>query len=313
MPSNTTVTLGNESLKIDLSQLSDSSLQQLKSDFFLSISLLLNACCALLIFPLAALSSEYKILETGGTTIHSAFEAQTSKLDGDGLELETGSYDSVASWETAIPNAIEIPFEPTSWTNQTELEQSTHFSEALEQADALYIDSEPSSELDLGQWWLTLYGGVLSSRDLGRLPRKWENAYDLGLGATRIIYDNNKNFSLEADGTLLQHFGQQSHQEVTAGLALRWHDFPWDDTVDTSFAIGDGLSWASQVPEFENRNRDRSTQLLNYLFFEFAFSRPQHPGTQLVFRLHHRSGIYGTFDGVRGGSNVYNLGLRFKL
>lgn len=305
------MTLDKESLKIPSSQPSDSSLQPLKSDFFLSSSWLFTAYFSFLIFPLAALSSEYESLETGGTTIHAVFESQTLNLDG--LELETGSYDSVASWETAIPNAMEIPFEPTSWTSQTELEQSTHLSEALEQADTLYTDGEPSSELDLGQWWLTLYGGVLSSRDLGRLPRKWENAYDLGLGATRIIYDNNKNFSLEADGTLLQHFGQQSHQEVTAGLALRWHDFPWDDTVDTSFAIGDGLSWASQVPEFENRNRDRSTQLLNYLFFEFAFSRPQHPGTQLVFRLHHRSGIYGTFDGVRGGSNVYNLGLRFKL
>jgi hypothetical protein len=118
---------------------------------------------------------------------------------------------------------------------------------------------------------------------------------------------------LEGEGQIVKHWGLQDHFEFNALLVLRWQAFPWDRYLDTSFAIGEGLSYATNDPEIEVEKHDRTSRLLNYLMFELAVVVPQHPQWTLFGRVHHRSGVFGLFDGMNGGSNVVGAGIRYTF
>ena len=52
-------------------------------------------------------------------------------------------------------------------------------------------------------------------------------------------------------------------------------------------------------------------RLLNYILGEMTVAPPQVKDWSLVVRVHHRSGVFGLFDGVEGGSNVIGAGVKF--
>ncbi len=121
--------------------------------------------------------------------------------------------------------------------------------------------------------------------------------------------------SWELEGQVVQHFGRQDHQEFNVLLNARWSRFPWHEFVDTSAVLGWGQSFATSVPPLEPRSdRDeRSTRLLNYLLVELDFAPPSRPEWGLVLRLHHRSGVFGAYNGVNGGSNFIGVGIRHQF
>jgi hypothetical protein len=80
--------------------------------------------------------------------------------------------------------------------------------------------------------------------------------------------------------------------------------------VDTSFAVGVSLSYATSVPEIEVKNQGDSAKFLGALSFEFTFALPSIPQWNLVAGIHHRSGAGGMFSGVRTASNGFNIGIR---
>ncbi|HET8729393.1 MAG TPA: hypothetical protein VFO41_17970 [Alphaproteobacteria bacterium] len=120
---------------------------------------------------------------------------------------------------------------------------------------------------------------------------------------------------IEAEGQVGKHFGEQDHFEVNAALLARWLTFPWDRHIDTSAAVGSGLSYATETPALEERlNTDDGTQrLLNYLVFELELSLPSEPSWSAVLRLHHRSGVFGLFGGARGASDFLLAGVRCRF
>jgi hypothetical protein len=119
---------------------------------------------------------------------------------------------------------------------------------------------------------------------------------------------------LELEGQIVKHIVGQHHWEFNALVVARWLRFPWNDAVKTSFAVGEGLSLASETPLFEEKYHGEETNtFLNYLMFEFDFALPKNPRWSLVTRLHHRSGVYGLFNGVDGASNALGLGIRYRF
>lgn len=110
-----------------------------------------------------------------------------------------------------------------------------------------------------------------------------------------------------------RHFGIQDNWELNGLFLLRWVDVYRTDKLRMTAAIGEGLSWASDTPIIEEASRSNvgATQLLNYLLLEVTFGFVSMPGVDFTFRIHHRSGIFGLFDGVSGGSNVLAVGLRY--
>ncbi|MEZ4605949.1 MAG: hypothetical protein R2880_09945 [Deinococcales bacterium] len=145
-----------------------------------------------------------------------------------------------------------------------------------------------------------------------------------------ILKEDRRLFGWEAEVNVAKHLGQQDHVEINALLLARWHVFIWDKWLDMSIAMGEGLSYASSIPKIEAERWLYTNQLLNYMLYEMTFGldlkalgptplssphlqAPHLKAIDFVMRIHHRSGVYGTFNGVTGASNVANFGLRFSF
>jgi hypothetical protein len=166
-------------------------------------------------------------------------------------------------------------------------------------------------------WALTLYSGRLTDSGIGETATfnfKFENAYFIDLALSRRLYTFRDYCNIEIEGQIAKHFGDQDHWEFNVVPYFRWLVFPWDAHLDTSFAAGAGVSYATSVPEIEAKNHDNvAGRFLGALMFELAFSPPRVPQWGLVIRLHHRSGAGGVFSGVSGGSNAWAMGIRYSF
>ena len=64
------------------------------------------------------------------------------------------------------------------------------------------------------------------------------------------------------------------------------------------------------VSNYERTYRENYANLLNYLAFELEAAVS--PELSMVGRIHHRSGAFGTYSGVKEGSNAYLIGVRYR-
>jgi len=181
----------------------------------------------------------------------------------------------------------------------------------------IFFSFIPFSSADAERdWALTLYYGRLTDSNLAQTATfnfNFEDSYFIDLALSRRLYTYRDYFNLEIEGQIAKHFGDQDNWEFNAVGYVRWLPFPWDSYLDTSFAAGVGLSYATSVPEIEAKTHDESAQFLGALMFELAFSLPRVPQWSLVTRLHHRSGAGGLFSGVHGASNAWALGIRYSF
>lgn len=96
-------------------------------------------------------------------------------------------------------------------------------------------------------------------------------------------------------------------------IMARWSNFPWSNTIRTTFGAGAGLSFATDIPSIEldpeNPDGDYS-RLMNYIAIEATFALPKYKDWQLVYRLHHRSGIFGLFGADNAGNTAVQIGVR---
>lgn len=165
---------------------------------------------------------------------------------------------------------------------------------------------------------ITFYGAIMTDgalADMVTLKADLDREYKFAVIAVGEKIGNlYSKIDFELEGQIARHFAGQRLWEFNALIVARWLYFPWNDTVKTSFAVGEGLSYASETPAFEEKDHGEKTNaFLNYLMFEFAFALPQCPRWSLVTRIHHRSGIYGLFNGVYGASNAIGLGIRYHF
>jgi hypothetical protein len=183
----------------------------------------------------------------------------------------------------------------------------SHTPEELEHAFQEYF-SKP--------WSLMIYQGFGTSTDLGQtlvFDIKTEDSYFTGLVANRKMFRFWQYFTFELEGQVLKHYGKQEHWEYDGLFLIRLHPFLLSSSLNVEFAVGWGLSYATHTPVIEDEQQDVTSQLLNYLAFEIAFTLPEYREWSLVTRIHHRSGIFGLFDGASGGSNFLALGLRYHF
>jgi len=95
-------------------------------------------------------------------------------------------------------------------------------------------------------------------------------------------------------------------------LAFRWANLPWNRYVNTSFAIGEGVSYVTSYIALEKKsNRSNTKRFLNYLMFEATIAPPSYPRLQFLVRIHHRSGAFGLYRAKNAGSNVLGCGIRY--
>ena len=141
---------------------------------------------------------------------------------------------------------------------------------------------------------------------------EYNDAYLAGAAASKRLVTWNS-LSIEIEGGVARHFGSYRATELWSAVFLRFHAFPWNKYLYTTAAASVGLSYLSKVPEIETRKNDgRGSHLLHYFAPEITFALPEHKNMELVFRLHHRSGVAGLFNGVRDATNVPTVGFRFR-
>ena len=139
-------------------------------------------------------------------------------------------------------------------------------------------------------WGLALYGGRLNDASLSdtvQISFCFEDAYFLDLALSRRLYTFRHYFNIEIEGQIAKHFGDQDHWEFNLVGSIRWLPFPWDAYLDTSFAAGVGLSYATSLPEIEDNNHAETAQFLGAVMLEFAFSLPKVPAWSLITRTGH--------------------------
>lgn len=180
-----------------------------------------------------------------------------------------------------------------------------------------------SGPLLASDWSMLAYGGKWTETDLlpilFRQRTDYRGSYLWALGMNRHIrqYDF---LSVEAEGTLAGHSGAMTHGESTAAVVGRI-DLP----LGIRLRAGEGLSIASRNPGLENRRFDplrwplvlksqKSSPVLNYLSFELDAGLPDgFQESRLLFRIHHRSGIFGLMCPPTCGSNFISYGVRLGL
>ena len=163
---------------------------------------------------------------------------------------------------------------------------------------------------------LALYVGQLSEE-------KWEQAILPGAefsdativvaaGSWTVARWLDGKLSCELEAQIGKYFGDQDHWEFNLPIiGFRWHRFPWDRYLATSFAWGIGPSYATEIPPVELETNEDSSRWLVYWYGEFTFGPPA-AGWELMLRLHHRSDAFGLVA-EDGGSNAVCGGLRYRF
>jgi hypothetical protein len=180
-------------------------------------------------------------------------------------------------------------------------------------ATLLFVSCRPvRAEED---WFLTLYGGQYAGGRIRHIAElTYRDTYLAGFGLDKEFAETFDVMRWEVEGQALQHAGTEDHVELAATIIARWVKFPWSHWLATSAAFGSGLSYASEVPAQEDRdNPNGSTRLLHYLLMEATVAVPGAPHWSVVVRVHHRSGVWGLFEGVGRGSNTLVGGVRYRF
>jgi hypothetical protein len=125
----------------------------------------------------------------------------------------------------------------------------------------------------------------------------------------------NDHFSFEVEAGVSMRFGSEDLAEAWTGLYLRYDGFGWNDKVYTTIAVNTGLSVLSDISDFElSRDKgDNAAQLLHYMGPEVTFANPANKDLEFLLRFHHRSGVFGLFDGVVSGSTFISSGFRLRF
>ena len=167
--------------------------------------------------------------------------------------------------------------------------------------------------------YLTIYHGKYSDERLGDVllskPIEYFDSYLGVIALSEVKPFKNPRHQWEIEAQVGKHYQGQTHGEFNVAAIYRINRPAWGKLHKTSVAIGDGLSYASETPPLElaSHTNEGATQLLNYIVFEMTTAPYQAEDWSLVVRVHHRSGVFGIFDGVRGGSNVVAVGVKFRL
>lgn len=146
---------------------------------------------------------------------------------------------------------------------------------------------------------------------------KYESVTELGLSYERYlskdIWDKRMELSLQ-----LGYFRHDDNNgnyinQYNLGLKAYWVKFPWSGHIRTKLFTVAGLSYTDEILRIEYADNDLTSHLLCYLEFGVELNLGDLFRTKTLDPYYfgggisHRSGAYGTFNGVHGGSNYLML------
>ena len=169
------------------------------------------------------------------------------------------------------------------------------------------------------KWAVSFFYGFASvDSDMYYAPKAWwdgsfrEEAFAGGAVSYNVVRFL-RHFTLEAELGYGHRFGVGAH-EGWAAAYVRYDNFPWNHVLRTTFAASVGVDYVSELPISERGDGTNPTsKLLHYFSPEITLALPNSPQHEMVFRLHHRSGVFGLFNGVRGGADAFTVGYRYRF
>ncbi len=179
-------------------------------------------------------------------------------------------------------------------------------------------------------WRLGAFWAVWAETNLPELPYNavtgkltFHDAHLTALELSRVMvpdftiptpFGDWRGHRLELAGQVVKHWGKQKHAELTGALVWRTPDWHFSNAASVNFAYGNGFSYALKPPRYEKGPEGirgvNTKQFQFYILTEFELTPADAPDWHLVFRLHHRSGIWGVISPRKTGSNYLGLGLR---
>ena len=252
------------------------------------------------------------VLESSGLGFPSALDID---LDASTAERLSPQGDDSTFWELELPPSTEwlIP------------DGSSSPSPEARKGMACPPELPPIPDWHPHPWAVTIWGGQMIDANFGDTfiaKGRLRPEYLLGVSMQKRIWRAGPvAFELEADLFGHQAYQQQggafnqsvpnastpdqAYLEGILGLGVRLWVQPW-----LSLGFVEGISYNTSVSNYERTFRENFSQLLNYLGFEVEASVS--PQLSMVGRIHHRSGAFGTYNGVKEGSNAYLLGVRYR-
>ena len=124
-------------------------------------------------------------------------------------------------------------------------------------------------------------------------------------------------FMLDAELGGAYRFGDTEGGEFWAAAYVRYDGFPWTNYVYTTFGLSMGPNYVTRLPQVERgtdaRPEPNQSHVLNFFSPELTFALPSRPDREIAIRYMHRSGIFGTFNGVYEGANSLIVGFRMRF
>jgi hypothetical protein len=164
-------------------------------------------------------------------------------------------------------------------------------------------------------------GDLITFKDLKGDPNDGKFA---GIQVERYVYKKPYDFpvNITLQSSFITHFNSYSGDEadyytnkntyeINFGIKMYWTEFPWDKYVRTRLGVSEGLSYTSNITNLEryNQHNEKNSNYLNYIDITLSFNAKDITkmdnleDTYIGMGISHRSGIFGTINGVDGGSN----------
>lgn len=108
--------------------------------------------------------------------------------------------------------------------------------------------------------------------------------------------------------------GSGNYSAISLGIGVEYHHFPWERTLPTAVSVFMGPSYSFNPPlAYRRIDWGSRKALLNYLGIEFAFAIPPRRDLDAVFRIYHRSGVWGIFTNDAQEASAIGVGLRYRF
>ncbi len=163
-------------------------------------------------------------------------------------------------------------------------------------------------------WSTTLYAGSFTTHWASQILAGGfvSNGGMVGLAVDRRLVDLGSGISIGAEGQVTQYFSGYRFSTAAFGVGLRFNSFPWSDHVRTTLAVYSGPSYASTSPLYGPPFNYKAPRLLNYVSAEFGVGIPA-TRSDVVFRLYHRSAVWGLYGENFDAGTTFGIGLRRRF
>lgn len=145
------------------------------------------------------------------------------------------------------------------------------------------------------------------------LPTEWEfkDYYVTSIGLRKEVWQLWRHSRIFTEMNLSWISGDEEYAEAFVTPTITWDTFPWDHVVDTTAALGVGLSYTSKTTELDEIDQ----RWMASMIVELEMQPASWDSWSMYTRIHHRSNAGGVFGDETDakGSNFPSLGLRYHF